>query len=792
VDGGRLSTGTYQFTVVVTARDSAKSSTSASVIIGAGTAPAVVLAVPWNDDERLSLGSAPPTVSAVVQNLSSCADSTSWAWQWSIVETQKNMLLQALTVAAGRPTAPAVFPANILIPGKAYAYAVISAATQGALTGLQFPLSLSEARTRGVQVAVSPAFIADALPVPGVFEVSPLKGTAITTTFYAISGGWSDEHPDRLRYALYGFPVAKGTTMSLNGDALSCNPECNLPSVEWSNVSSANYWPRLSGILLGTSPVASDAVNFDFGLSAGGFHLVLKVTDSAGGSAMVSARGPLVDSVQNGLSQQDVQTALQRAGPSSSALLNTLNAISLTGTNASARTAISQLTLQALQQVSAETNFDRDSLQQLGQVVGRSAGIYDKNSLKSIADLLQNAVRSTSYSATSFSSTADAAASILNGVHSLGVAYIGQSNARALSDARASSSMGINLTQTISELFSKTAEGMAVGESLKVTAETPAQVLRMDVAVWARSSIMAGGSFFNGLVNVPANAVPPSSRRLAAAPCGSVSIGRTEWQGYDILDAASASSLLIGENKSIVLFELEACGTALLPAQAVELVLTVPQGWLPSVAGYNLVCLRFDEDDMAWTTEGVQLARHANVVSYTAACAATHDRGIYTVALQRANTTANSTASTANPTASASSTESPQLPTAFPTAETAKASTVFSVVLGVGVCFTILLCCTAFFGSALVAKRKRDKTRLFINQQDLDLAEMEHDGVGFLPSHNGVTVQRSPTSDTPEEEFNPELVIQNDQEEEGETVEEWSPGMSSVPSIRNGRRRYAV
>lgn len=599
--------------------------------LGRRRLPLVVLRMPWDDGEDVSmLGPEGPAV-AQVSGTATCPVPFDWRWHW--VLTQQGRILAALkTTVQSLGTSVEVsshdFRGDLLHPRQSYRYALVATSeVHQAPSGLlsELPKAL---------VLESVAFVANAPPRDGLLELVPLSGEGLITPFAVNTFGWTDEAEKLLSYSFVRFPF-ESSRISADGSGgitFQNGFQWSVPKIDWHNASSPMYFRKQGGLTLQTWDSSSRVS--DLLMAVGSYFIMVRARDLQGGEGTAAVLGPVVVEPVNGSNGMTVLEASYTARDAER-IMNTVDALLASETVEWDASPTASL-LDALEVATSILDPRPEALEKMTQILvstvgggGGTAGIVqNKAELDRAANILDNCLNL-------------AVASPENGVGSV----VAVAMLEALSTFNEGGRLGslepseesTRFTEKMDRLASKVATAahakLAVGDSKflsgagvpgRVPNEPPSGV-NLQLISSANSVLVDSGLDMPRLF-MPPNLLQPSPghpspghpghRRLQACD---VAITATYWlrsNPYTWASSSKGMNQYVTADTTVGVLEFETCGMPLafnesIPERTLRFRrITLPARRAP-MRGFewDVACARWSPLEQAWVTGGVEVQR---------------------------------------------------------------------------------------------------------------------------------------------------------------------------------------
>lgn len=698
IKAGTLMPCTYEFSVKIRRPD------QSLVLGGADTffinvtnstdaLPPISLQVPWREGHRVSTGLTPfafqPVMALVGSSNCSLPD---WTWRWALVEEQNvsNATSNATSLKLlglmnmslnhsekGLEVNTTEWPAKLLKSGGRYRYIFLFAKSHETMETFEnnFTLALrngtretlennftfaSRQGSPPVEFASSwnltfmktDCFVADTPPELGSIVVEPLSGQAASTPFVLAATGWVDDNTAALEYAFYRFPLPGNSTLSLDaaGNLVTYPHDFEVPSIEWEDSESPNYFKSLGGLELRRWADYADArVLSDLICPTGSFFLMVRVRDSLGAETLSHpVLGPFVTEMQ-AESVAAAVTVLQSTFGSGDAntIFNAVDAVANAKVAADTSTVdsakLAQDTINAL--VVASTLLDGTSETMikmndvLTSVVRNQNGAQTEQVLTTASDILKDCIEAMMSSKTAANDNSTARA-FLGSILAIGDASKDVAENEASDQAADVVAKCTNLTIKLGDAAIREIPIGSSGLLRSLDKDGRGPSMRLSKRTLYHMTVK--GFNADGLQLPKRLVMRRLLRRLAgAAPCTKVGINQVEWlksNPYRWADPSLGVNEYVEPDASIKVLEIRRCEKAFTFTDAknpmvVDVFIPVkPED--PYAYENRPYCAMWDEVDLKWSTDGVELLDYPTVLAgsggYHVQCSTRVGGGVYT------------------------------------------------------------------------------------------------------------------------------------------------------------------
>lgn len=607
--------------------------------LGRRRLPLVLLRMPWDDGEDVSmLGPEGPAV-AEATGTATCPVPFDWRWHWLL--TQQGRILAVLkTTVQSLGTSVEVssldFRGDLLHPRQSYRYALVATAGSELHQAPVSGMMLSDLGPKTL-VLESVAFVANAPPRDGLLELRPLSGEGLITAFAVNTFGWTDEEEKLLSYSFVRFPFESSRISAdgAGGITFQNGFQWSVPKIDWHNASSPMYFRKQGGLTLQTWDSSSRVS--DLLMAVGSYFIVVRARDLQGGEGTAAVLGPVVVEPVNGSNGMTVLEASYTARDAER-IMNTVDALLASETVEWDASPTASL-LDALEVATSILDPRPEALEKMTQILvstvggdGGTAGIVqNKAELDRAANILDNCLNL-------------AVASPENGVGSV----VAVAMLEALSTFNEGGRLGslepseesTRFTEKMERLASKVATAahakLAVGDSKFLSGagvpsgvpNEPPSGVNLQLISSANSVLVDNGLDMPRLF-MPPNLLqqspgrpgppspPPSGRRLQAG-CD-VAITATYWlrsNPYTWASSSKGMNQYVTADTTVGVLEFETCGMPLAFNESIpERTLRFRRITLPARRApprgfeWDVACARWSPLEQAWITGGVEVQR---------------------------------------------------------------------------------------------------------------------------------------------------------------------------------------
>ncbi|CAK9117989.1 unnamed protein product, partial [Durusdinium trenchii] len=367
IPGGSLNEGTYNFSLEVWRPDAREHSGESQITVAVVSAsrPAVILSFPFVAGGAVSTRfptsvDVEVTIEVEVVTDSECPVNDA-SWSWAVYHDNDNSTpsepLESLRPSPGKSNSRINIPMNSLKKGGMYYFALLD--------------------DDGSILAKSPSFRADGPPVPGVVEVEPRQGQAVTTSFTIATHSWQDEDEESLQYSLYAFPTEK-----------------DVREVDYTDPSSEQYFSKHSGVLL--RGWARSKRTSEIRMRPGNFTLVVRCRDDLHAEAEIMLTGWSITAAE--IDAKQVEKVLQASVSSADGqqIVMTVSAIVESKTSGPSSIDMVNALQVAAENIDPESEVLENMASVASAVVGSGAMAEGENASKTVdaaADLLDDIIQ---------------------------------------------------------------------------------------------------------------------------------------------------------------------------------------------------------------------------------------------------------------------------------------------------------------------------------------------------------------------------------------------------------------
>ena len=200
---GYLPQGTYTFTVIGTTKDGRSDSAATTIVVVGGTPPSVKVDVQCDTGSSCNLARINPSKKVIIEGYANVTSSSHagssrkplYVAQWtneegtfndgkSFTSATSSSLSQTVQAMSGMLSFSLVLKGDSLVDGSSYTFRLTVA-------------SRTDPTSSGYSEI---SFMTNAAPTSGTFDVTPLRGHVLTTSFSLSDEGWVDDADD---YPLY-------------------------------------------------------------------------------------------------------------------------------------------------------------------------------------------------------------------------------------------------------------------------------------------------------------------------------------------------------------------------------------------------------------------------------------------------------------------------------------------------------------------------------------------------------------------------------------------------------------